>query len=403
MRYTVRYAIVAGSLGVLVGATSAVAQDWPNWRGPNHDGISSETNLITKWDAAPPVVWKHELGSAFSAFACVDGKAYTCGTREKQQVLFCLDADTGEILWQKPFEKEYRERQGGDGTRATPTVSDGRVYVHGALGRLICFDAKDGNELWSRQLGAKPRWGYSGSVLIEGDLAIVAAGGSDGALAAVDKQTGKPIWQCGNDAVSYATPYPFTLEGRRYVVGMLAKVTIIADVETGREVWRRPWETSWDVNAATPIFHDGHLFLSSGYKHGAILVKLTRSGDQLDGTTVWENKAIRAKFQSPVLYEGHLYTSDEIALKCVDFASGELKWSQRDIKHGTVVVADGHLFVLTERGELLIGKATPEASGFEPTTRVPILSGRCWTVPTLYKGRLYARNLKQAVCLKLRR
>jgi outer membrane protein assembly factor BamB len=370
--------LITSTIAALMAVTFANADDWPNWRGPNHDGISLE-----------------------STFVCVAGKAYTCGTQDKQQVLFCLNADTGDVIWQKPFEKEYRERQGGDGTRGTPAVADGRVYLQSARGRLICFDAGSGEEVWSRRFKAMPQWGYSGSVLIEGNLAIAIAGNEDGPLVALDKQTGKTVWKRGRAPVGYSTPYAFTLKGRRYVVGFLGGAVIIADVETGREVWSMPWKTSYDVNAATPIFHDGRLFVTSGYKHGSALVKLTPAGDRLAGEIVWESKAIRAKFQSPVLYKGHLYTSDEVGFKIVEFATGELKWSQRGMKFGTVALADGHLFVLTESGELLIGEAKP--SGFEPVTRVSVLKGRCWTVPTLYKGRLYARNLKQAVCLELSR
>jgi outer membrane protein assembly factor BamB len=401
MRRAMGQAFIVGALGTLVFGAVAKAQDWPHWRGPNYDGISTETGLETTWESGPPKVWEREIGSAFSAISCVDGKAYTCGTQDKQQVLFCLNADTGEVLWQRPFEKEFHETSGGDGTRATPTVNGGRVYILGALGRLVCFDAKDGNEIWSRQFDGKPQWGYAASVLIEGDLAVATAGGKRGALVALDKKTGETVWECGSGLVGYATPYPFTFDGRRYVVGFLGKKVIIADVKTGGEVWSVPWETDWDVNASTPIFHDGHLFLSSGYKHGAILLKLARAGEKLTTETVWENKNIRAKFQTPVLYEGHLYTSDEVGLKFVEFATGEQKWSQRGTKHGTVIIADGHLFVLTETGELLIGPASPK--GFEPLTKARILSGRCWTVPTLYKGRLYARNFEKVVCHRLTR
>jgi outer membrane protein assembly factor BamB len=401
MRYAVGQALIVGALGALVFTTVAEAQDWPHWRGPNYDGISAETGLETAWESGPPKVWEREIGSAFSAISCVDGRIYTCGTQDKQQVLFCLNADTGEVLWQRPFEEQYRDRQGGDGTRATPSVDDGRVYILGALGRLVCFDAKDGSEIWSRQFSGKPQWGYAASVLIEGDLAVATAGGDRAALIALDKKTGETVWECGSGLVGYAAPYPFTFDGRRYVVGFLGKHIIIADVKTGREVWSMPWETSWDVNASTPIFHEGHLFLSSGYKHGSILLKLARAGEKLTTQTVWENKNIRAKFQTPVLYEGHLYTSDEVGFKCVAFATGEEKWSRRGTKHGTVVIADGHMFVLTEGGELLTGAAKPD--GFEPLTKAGILSGRCWTVPTLYKGRLYARNFEKVVCHKLTR
>ena len=399
MRCHIRPTCIILTLTVLLCGIGADAQDWPNWRGPNHDGMSTETGLQTQWDASPPVVWRREIGSAFSAITCVGGKLFTCGTQNKQQVLFCLDAETGSVLWQRPFEKEYRDRQGGNGTRGTPTVDDGRVYIQGALGRLICCDADTGKVLWDRQFDAKPQWGYSGSVLIEGDLAITSAGNADGPLVALDKQTGEILWKCGAPPAGYSTPLAFTLEDQRYVAGFLGASIVIAEMKTGREVWSKPWKTSWDVNAATPIFHDGQLFFSSGYEHGAILVRLARAGDRLTTTTVWDSQKIRAKFQSPVLYQGHLYTSDEVGLKCLEFATGQEKWSRRDVKHGTVVIADGHMFVLTERGKLLIGPATP--AGFEPTTDVPILKGRCWTVPTLSKGHLYARDFEQIVCLRL--
>jgi outer membrane protein assembly factor BamB len=204
------------------------AADWPNWRGPNHDGISPETGLRVQWDRPLPLVWEREVGSAFSSFACVDGKVYTCGTQGAEQVLFCLDADSGTVVWQQPFEEEYQERQGGDGTRATPAVSEGRVYVLGARGRLVCLDTRTGSEIWSTRFSHMPTWGYSGSVLIEGDLAIVSAGGADGSLAAFNKKTGEPVWKSGDDLVGYATPYPFTFENRRYIAAFLGKCAMIA-------------------------------------------------------------------------------------------------------------------------------------------------------------------------------
>ena len=399
-----RRVFAAGMIGVLLVAIGASGQDWPCWRGPRHDGISAETGLEAKWESAPPTVWEADLGSGFSGIVCVDGKLYTCGTRDGKQVLFCLDADSGKILWQQALAEAYRESTGGDGPRGTPTVDEGRVYVQAAQGRLACFQAGDGKEVWSRQFEAAPQWGYSGSVLIEGNMAIAIGGDSDGPLIALDKKTGKSIWKCGSGPAGYSTPYAFTFDGGRYVVGFLGKVIVIADVKSGQEVWSLPWQTDWDVNAATPIYNDGRLFLSSGYGHGSVLLKLSRAGDKLNATPVWEDKSILAKFQTPVLYEGNLYTSDEAQrLTCVDFATGTAKWSRRNrsFRHGTVVLAEGRLFVLTENGRLLIGPASPD--GFEPTTDVQILSGRCWTVPTLYKGRLYARNLDKLVCLRLTR
>jgi outer membrane protein assembly factor BamB len=382
----------------LVATIPVGAQDWPNWRGPHHDGVSSEKGFEAKWEQPPPKMWEREIGPGFSGLSCVADRVYTCGTADGQQTVLCLDADTGSVLWKTPFEKEFRDRQGGDGPRATPAVNDGRVYVIGARGKLVCLDAAEGREVWSRQFDNPPQWGYSGSVLVDGELAIVPIGG-EGALRAVDKQSGKDVWQCGKGVVGYATPHPFEFEGQRYVVGFMGKEALVADLATGALACRLAWETSYDVNAATPIFHDGRLLLSSGYDHGSILLRLAREGDKLKTDTTWENKSIRAKFQSPVLHEGYLYVSDEAGLRCVELASGAEKWSQRGITHGTLVIADGYLILLTEKGELQIARASPKA--FEPLTSLKLLEGRHWTVPTLYKGRLYVRNLKQAVCFRL--
>jgi outer membrane protein assembly factor BamB len=334
----------------------------------------------------------------------VAGKVYTCGTADKQQVLFCLNADTGAIVWQTPIEPEYKEGSGGDGTRATPTFDEGRIYIVGARGRLLCCDADSGKEIWSRQFDRMPKWGYAGSVLIEGDMAVVTAGGSMGAVVALDKKSGTPIWQSATLPVGYSTPYPFTFDGQRYIAGFLAKEAVLLEAKTGTEVCRLPWVTDWDVNAATPIFHDGKLFVTSGYKTGSAVFALARDGDKLTATNTWgdsPSKVILGKFQTPILLDGNLYVSDEKALKCVEFATGKERWSQRGVSNGTVVWADGYLIVFTENGELQIGKAAPDE--FKPLTSVELLSGRCWTVPTLYKGRLYVRNLKQAACYRLTR
>jgi len=403
MQTPIRHALSAAAGTVFLLASTVGAQEWPNWRGPNHDGISAETNLKTTLPESLQPVWEREIGSAFSSLTCVEGQVYTCGTQDKQQVLFCLDADSGDVIWQTPFEKEFRERQGGDGTRATPTVDDGRVYILGALGTLLCCDAQTGKEIWKKRFKHKPQWGYAGSILIEGDLALVSAGKSDGALLALNKKTGETVWKCGDDQAGYATPYPFTFDGKRYIVGFMGKSIIIADAKTGGEVWRMPWKTDWDVNASSPIYHDGYLFLTSGYGHGCILLRLHSAGDRLTTETVSQNEALLCRFQSCVLHAGHLYGCDETGrLQCVEFRTLKEKWSVRGrgMKHGTAVLADGNLFVLTAQGELQIGEVSPLQ--FEPSAKARILKGRCWTIPTLYRGRLYARNLEKAVCIDLR-
>ncbi|MEK6675875.1 MAG: PQQ-binding-like beta-propeller repeat protein [Planctomycetota bacterium] len=384
----------------LLPAWGFAAEDWPNFRGPKHNGISEETGLRVKWDSTIPLVWERNVGSAFSSFSCVGDRCYTCGTESRQQVLLCLNADSGEVVWQVPFEKAYVERQGGDGTRATPTVNDGKVYVLGAKGKLLCADATTGKEVWSKQFSHEPKWGYSSSVLVEDNLAISSGGEDQGALIAYDKKTGQEVWKSGNDPAGYATPYPFSFEGARYVVGFTGQSAIVLEMKTGKQALRIPWETSYEVNAAAPIFHDGHLFIGSGYRTGSAVFKLRKQGEGLAAEEVWRNTILMPKFQSCILHDGKLFVSDQKALVCADFLSGKELWRKPHIQNGTLVLADRHFFLLTEGGELQIAEASDK--DWNPITTKEILEGRSWCVPVLYRGRLYARDLERLVCLDLK-
>jgi outer membrane protein assembly factor BamB len=399
MHTSARVISVAALLAVaLPGAVPAMA-DWPNFRGPQYDGISTETGFKTDCASSIPRKWERELGPAFSSFAAVGDRVYTCGTAGKKQILYCLDAETGDVLWDKPIEEAYDDSN-GSGTRATPTVHDGHVYILGAHGRLLCANAEEGKTVWSRNFNHKPQWGYSGSVLIENNLAIVSAGKDDGALAAFNRTSGDLVWKSGDDAAGYSTPYPFTFDKERYIVGFMADSAIIVRARDGKIVWRLPWKTSWNVNAASPLYHNRHLFLTSGYNTGCALLRLKPDKDVLTSETVWRSKVLLNKFQSCILHEGNLYSCDQNAFKCVDFMTGEERWEKKGLKHGTVILADNHLLILTQEGQLQIGEVSP--TDFAPTTAAQVLDGRCWTVPVLHRGRLYARNLERAVCVDLR-
>lgn len=390
---------IVGSCAFVCIFTLATKGDWPCFLGPHHDSTSDETGFKKEWKEPLKPVWKREIGSAYSSFAAVGDRIYTCGAADKQQVLYCLNADTGEIIWQKPFEKEYREDH-GDGTRSTPTVDEGRVYILGAHGRLLCVDAENGSDIWEKQFKRKPTWAFSGSVLIEGDRAIASGGGNDGALVAFDKKTGNEIWKTGDDPVGYATPYPFTFDGKRFIVGFNGDSAIIVQAEDGAQLWRIPWKTDWQVNAASPLFHENYLFLTSGYSTGSTLLELGMPDGKLGYRPVWQSDVLLCKFQSPVYFEGNLYASDQNALKAVEFLTGKELWKKPRMRNGTLILADGHLILLTEDGKLQIAKPSPE--DFKPLTDAQILDGRCWTQPVLHRGRIYARNLERVVCFDVR-
>ena len=390
----------------LLASPSIFSDDWPNWRGPNHDGVSVEKGLSFSWKSKPKVLWKRELGASFSSFAAVGERVYTCGTSGGKQKLICLGAADGKPAWETDIEGELEERQGGDGCRATPAVSDGLVYVLGARGTLLCVKAKDGSEVWRQKFSGAPTWFYSGSVLIEGELAVVSPGGGAGSLAAFNRKTGSLVWKAGSDGAGYATPYPFTFEKTRYIACFSAKEILVVEAGDGAVAWRSPWKTSYDVNSATPIYHDGGLFISSGYGHGCALFRLRKSGGKLSVREAWNNQSIRSKFQTFVLYKGFLFGADEQALKCVQWKTGKLVWRKDRMgtrgsrtRHGTLVLADGHLVFLAENGQLLIARASP--SGFKPRAGAKLLSGKCWTAPAVQDGRLYLRNQTTAVCVDL--
>lgn len=393
----------------------ASAQDWPNFRGPKHDGIVSASGLRLNWaESKPKEVWKRTIGAGFSSFAVSNGRVFTAGTEKKQQTLVCLDEKSGAVIWQIHVEAEMTDPDPNlHGPRSTPTVDQDRVYFLGALGRLVCLKVETGDVVWEKQFRHMPHWGYAGSVLIDGDLAIVSPGVSDGAILAMDKRTGAVGWKCGDEESGYATPYPFELEGRRYICAFMAKSFIVADRATGRKVLAVDWPSHSGVNVAGPIFHDGRLLMSTGYGFGAGLFKLRRDGDGLAAEEIWKTTKLRNKFQTPLLIDGRLYTSDETGLKCVEFATGVVVWQKRGIVHSPLIAAGKQLLLLRETGELQTGRASTD--GFSVESEIHLFEGstrsmmqqitrqrqgkRCWTTPVLANGRLFARDHDTVICL----
>jgi len=386
-------------LGACLAVSVAWAEDWPCLRGPRYDGIFVETGWKRDFAGKPAVVWQKEVGDAYSCFTVVGDRLYTCGTQDRMQTVLCLEAGTGNTIWETGFEPAYANGQ-GNGTRATPTVDGDRVYIVGGSGTLACLDAQSGKEVWTAKLGPAPKWGHSGSVLIEGDMAVAAAGSPEGALVAFNKKTGAEVWKAGRERAGYGTPYPFEFEGTRYIFAFMSKSFLIVEAASGKEVMSMPWVTRFDVNAAGPIFHEGRLYVSSNYGTGSALLKLARQGEGLAQTEVWRSKDVQNRFSTMVLNDGHIYGMSEGAFVCAEFLTGAVKWSEKHPNWGNGILADGHLIVLSATGRLEIAKATPE--GYSPTTRVQVLGGRCWTAPVLHNGKLYVRNQSTVMCLDLK-
>jgi outer membrane protein assembly factor BamB len=393
-----KFCLVPASLALMISTAVGLAGvDWCRWRGPDLNGVSSEAGWQAQWSAdGPKRAWRAALGTGFSSFSVCQGRVYTMGNKGDTDTVFCLDANTGKEIWKHSYPCPLDPKNFEGGPCATPTVSDGRVYTFSRKGDLFCLDASKGAVVWSKNLNQElgleiPTWGSAGSVLIEGTQALLNMGSAGVAL---DKDSGKVAWTSPKNAGAYATPVPFTAGAER-CVAIAARQTLVAvRVADGHLMWSYPWKTSYDVNAADPIISGETVFISSGYGHGGALLKLKGDKPEL----VWENKNMRNHFNSCVLWKGYLYGPDDSGLRCLAFDSGELKWTDREFGKGSLMVADGKLVALSEKGELIIAETTPAA--FKPITRAKVLSGKCWTTPVLSNGHIYCRNaVGDAVCL----
>ena len=383
---------------IFIGLFSAHAADWPRYRGPHLNGISKEAGLPTTFPGgAPKVLWKAKVGVGFSSIAVANGRAYTTGNADKiTDNIFCFDAATGKEVWKHSYPAPLDPKYYEGGTSATPTVDGEHIYTFSKRGVVHCLDAAKGTVVWSRDLMQEmnltmPEWGFASSALIEGNVLYLNAGGAGLAL---DKRTGKEIWKSDTSAAGYSTPEPYGEGGKRALVVFGGKDAIGVNAATGAELWRFPWKTRYAVNAAQPIVSGDKVFLSSGYDFGSGVI-------QLDGTSpkqIWKNKNLRTHMNSAVLWKGFLYGVDENQLQCVDFTTGEAKWADKSSGKGSLMMADGKLIVLSERGEMLIAEASP--GSFKPMTRFQAIGGKCWTVPVLANGKIYCRNSAgDVVCL----
>jgi len=299
--------VIAAVLGLNV--CGAEAADWPNWRGPNHDGVSLETGWSTDWPAdGPEVLWEAAIGTGFSSIAVANGRVYTMGNINNTDIVWCLDAATGDEIWKHRYAAPLDDKNYEGGPNATPTVDGDRVYTLSKRGMVFCLDAGTGAVVWSKDLhkdfGIKwPDWGLSGSALVLEDMVVFNAGTSG---IAFDKATGALVWQSGKKPSGYATPMAFRQAGRKRLAIFASKSLVAVDAKTGEEAWSYPWKTSWNVNAATPIVSGETMFISSGYGKGCALLGIDGEGVR----EIHVNRSMRNQCNNSVLWRGYVYGND---------------------------------------------------------------------------------------------
>lgn len=378
--------------------------DWPQWLGPKRTGISSETGLLTSWAAnGPTVVWKKELGEGFSGISVADGRVYTMFSAGEDEFAICFDEETGREIWRFKTGAKFYERQGGNGPRSQPTVDGDRVFVLSAEGWLYALNAKDGKKLWLVDLydglGSRvPKFGFSTSPLVEGDLLLLEVGTRQGTFIALDKTNGALKWASQRDVVSYSSPIAVDIAGIRQVVFVSGEAAVGLSPVDGSLYWRLPWHTSYDLNVATPIFvAPDRIFISSGYDHGAALLQISREGDGLGVKKVWESRGMKNHFGTSLLIGDYIYGFDNAILKCIEAETGKEQWRRRGYGKGSLIYADGQLIILSDKGKLALADASPKE--FREKASAQVLSGKCWTPPTLANGKIFVRDMYGIICM----
>jgi outer membrane protein assembly factor BamB len=391
---------------LLLGACgSALAADWPQWRGIHRDGISPETGLLESWPAAgPKLVWKATgLGEGFSSFAVVKGRLYTQGQRGNQEYVMAYDVSSGKKVWETAAGGSFRERR-GHGPRGTPTIDGDRLYALSADGTLVSLDPATGKQIWGyniveRYRGEVPNWGISESPLIDKEKLIVTPGGRNAAVVALNKSDGKPIWKSQSDGAAYSSPMVVESGGVRQYVVFTSDAAIGVNASTGELLWRYDKVSNRTANIATPIIHDGHIFLSSDYGTGGGLLKLASNTGK--ASEVWFSREMKNHYSSSVLVGKYLYGFSSQILTAMDFLTGQVAWRDRSVGKGSVTYADGHLYVYSEQGKVALVQATPEAYKQVSSFSIPPGEFNTWTPPVIANGKLYLREQDNLYCFDI--
>ena len=379
---------------------------WTSFRGPNRDGRYDEMPVLTNWPSQGlPLVWKEPVGVGYASFTVADGRAYTIEQRRRKEVVAAYDVNTGRELWIQSWNAEYTDET-GDGPRTTPTWDEGWLYALGATGELRSLNANTGAVRWSKNIlsdnGAENlQWAMAASPLIVDDKVIVLPGGTSGkSVVAYNKVTGAPIWKVQNDRQAYVSPMLVNLAGRRQILVVSSERVFGLAPEDGALLWSQSWDTDMGINVSQPIIVDNNrFFISSGYGKGAALVEISGSGNSFQARNVWTNINMKNKFNSSVLHDGYVYGLDEGILTCLDVNTGARKWKGGRYGYGQVLVASGHLIVLSDTGELALVKASPDA--YTEVAKFAALDGKTWNYPAIAGGKLFVRNAKEMAVYKI--
>lgn len=388
-------------------AELASATYWTGFRGPNRDGVYDQMPINLSWpEDGLPLMWKQPVGGGHSSMSVANGLVYTIEQRLEQEVVAAYDLVTGNETWTHSWDARYMEAQGGPGPRSTPTYDDGNLYVMGALGDLWCLDAQTGEPLWNTNVledynSDNLFWGTSVSPLIHDSLVIVhTGGGNSNAVVAYDKLDGSKQWAVLDDGQEYVSPQFITLTDQKHVITITTQQVLGFNPENGSLLWEFPWQQTGKILISQPLqLPDNRIFASGGYGRGSVMIQVDPSTTPWSAIELWSNRNMKNKMSASVYHDGYIYGLDEGVLVCLNPETGEREWKAGRYGHGQMILADGHLVIVGERGFIALVEATPE--GHNERSRFDALEGRTWNVPAMSDGYLLVRNTTEMACFRI--
>jgi outer membrane protein assembly factor BamB len=372
------------------------AADWPQWRGPHRDGISAETGLLEAWPSQGPKLLFEVSGAGegYSTVSVSRGRVFTMGAGGGSEFVAAFDEATGKRLWRTAHGKAYRDSR-GNGPRGTPTVDGDRLYALGAMGDLSCLETATGRMVWTLNIldrfsGTNPKWGLSESPLVLKDRVLVNPGGPGASVVALRKADGSLLWKSGSDPAGYSSAVLWPGAGGEQAVFFTAKQALGLRPSDGRVLWDYARVANRTANVATPLVVGNRVFLSSDYGTGAAL--LERAADGSSVREVYFTKQMRNHWSSVVRVGEHVYGFSGSVLTALRLGDGVRAWRDRSVGKGSLVYADGHLYLLSERGDVALVEATPTAYREKARFRIETGSLPTYGPPVIANGRLYLRD-----------
>jgi len=390
-------------VGVLIVATvslRAQSFDWPQWGGPDRNGVSKETGLLKQWPrSGPPVAWSATmLGAGYGSVAVAGDRVFVQGMRNRQSVVTSLNRANGMLAWVRVIGPAV-DNDRGPGPRGTPSIDGDRLYALTENGDLACLRVADGTVVWQRNIlkefgGSNIGWLISESPLVDGSAVIVTPGGRGAGMVALDKMTGKTVWASKelSDEAGYASPIVADVQGVRTVMTLTSDAAVGVRASDGKLMWRYTSVANRTANITTPVYSDNKVFFSSAYGTGGALLGLRATGQEVRAQEIYFTREMQNHHGGVVLVNGYLYGFNNSILTCLEFATGKPIWRDRSVGKGSIAYADGNLYILSE--DYVVGLAEATSAGYREKGRFSIQDQGLpsWSHPVVSGGRLYIRN-----------